>query len=379
MSNIKINWGISFSIAFIWFATQFGGGFASGRQIIDYYVSYGWYAIFTPMLAQALMALIFYYVLKVSYQKKLKNYAEFTADLYGPAKKVMSPLFEALYNLTLCIATAVAFATGGSTLTQLLGVPYIISTLLIAAILFVLTIFGYKLVQRASSIISILIVVGMFTVFVPNIIYFASHFSPNFATLEANSKPVGSAMWRMILYVAFQVPALGAYVAHAKSYTSQRDVAASMFLGFLINSVMIMMTAIGMICIYHIDGAMSLPVPVLVLVQSGVGAVFLTPMISLLIFLGALSTGVTFVYGIVNRLTAYMGRNEDEATQMSKARSRSMLWSLVYIAITFSIAQFGLIPLVAKGYAYCGYGAIFLVILPVIVRWAGSAFSGNKS
>lgn len=373
---MNINLRVCFSVAFVWFATQFGGGFASGRQIIDYYVSYGWYAIFTPIVAQGLMALIFYYVLKVSVQKKLRNYGEFTHELYGSSRKIMSPLFEFLYNFTLCIATAVAFATGGSTLTQLTGIPYIVSTLGIAVILFGLTIYGYKLVQKAASILSILIVVGMFLVLVPNIVHFMPDFGANYATLQADSKPMGSAIWRMVLYVAFQVPALGAYVAHARSFNNTREVGVSMFIGFLVNSVMILLATLGMISIYTLEGTMTLPVPILHLVQNGVGASVLTPIISLLIFLGALSTGVTFVYGIVARIVDYVGRNDSEEVQQQKHKTRSMTFSLFYIVLTFCIAQFGLIPLVAKGYAYCGYGALAVVVLPVLVRWIGSSVSG---
>lgn len=376
MKKEKISLSVCFAISFIWFTTQFGGGFASGRQIIDYYVSYGWYAVFTPILAQLIMAILFYYVLKTSYQKKLKNYSEFTHDLYGKTSKVMSPLFEVLYNLTLCIATAVAFATGGSTLTQLLGIPYWISTLMIAVAMFALTIFGYKLVQKAATIVSILIVVGMFAVLLPNIIHFAPQFAQNFSDLKGASKPMGSALWKMMLYVAFQVPALGAYVVHAKSYNNLREVKASMTIGFFVNSVMIMLATFGMISIFTVPGAMTKPVPILVLVQNGVGAAFLTPIISLLILIGSLSTGVNFVYGIVGRIVDYIGRNDSQEVQIEKLSSRSAIISLVYIIITFCVAQFGLIPLVGKGYSYCGYAAIVIVVLPIIIKWIGT--SGSK-
>ena len=55
------------SVAFVWFTTQFGGGFASGRQLIDYFVKYGWYAVFTPILVQLIQALILYKVFAISY------------------------------------------------------------------------------------------------------------------------------------------------------------------------------------------------------------------------------------------------------------------------------------------------------------------------
>ena len=368
MQKAGINWSVCCAVAFIWFTTQFGGGFASGRQIIDYFVSYGWYAVFTPVLAQALMAIIFYFVLKMAFQHRLRNYSEYTKKLYGRAGSVMCPLFELIFNMTLCVATAVAFATGGSTLTEVTGIPYIVSTLIIAVIMFVLTIFGYTLVQKAATFMSVFIVAGMLVVFVPNIIHLSDSFGANFTALEEQSKPLGTAMWVMFLYVAFQVPALGAYVAHVQSFSNEREIGWSMFIGFLVNSAMIMLTGIGMMAIYTVPGSLTDPLPILVMVKNGVGADILRPVISALIFLGALSTGVSFVYGIVNRLTDWVGRNDTPEVQVARARSRSMLFSLLYIVLTFSIAQFGLIPLVAKGYSYCGMGAIFIVIIPVLLR-----------
>ena len=82
MNKQTISLSTCFAISCVWFTTQFGGGFASGRQIIDYFVSYGWYAVFTPILAQAVMAILFYFVLKESFAHKLKNYSAFTAHLY---------------------------------------------------------------------------------------------------------------------------------------------------------------------------------------------------------------------------------------------------------------------------------------------------------
>lgn len=44
-----IIWGV----AFVWFTTHFGGGFASGAQIYGYYVRYGVWCLFMPAVAMA--------------------------------------------------------------------------------------------------------------------------------------------------------------------------------------------------------------------------------------------------------------------------------------------------------------------------------------
>jgi uncharacterized membrane protein YkvI len=42
--------------------------------------------------------------------------------------------------------------------------------------------------------------------------------------------------------------------------------------------------------------------------------------------------------------------------------------SLVYVAVTWGIALFGLLPLISKGYGTLGVLAIPLIIIPVLVK-----------
>ena len=130
-----------FAVAFVWFTTHFGGGFASGRQVVQYYVGYGWYASFLPILSQAIEALVFYYAWKFALEKRKYDYRSWTLEFYKPVEKVMSPVFEAIFQLILVTATAVAFATGGATITKVFGTSYILNTMIIAAFMLVLTIF----------------------------------------------------------------------------------------------------------------------------------------------------------------------------------------------------------------------------------------------
>lgn len=69
----------------------------------------------------------------------------------------------------------------------------------------------------------------------------------------------------------------------------------------------------------------------LVLVQNGVGAKILTPIISILIILGAISTAI-------------------------------------FTFLAFAIAQFGLMAVVKKGYAYLGYAAFITLFVPFVVH-----------
>ena len=44
---------LAMGIAFVAFTTQFGGGFASGAQIYQYFINYGIWCLLMPLITQA--------------------------------------------------------------------------------------------------------------------------------------------------------------------------------------------------------------------------------------------------------------------------------------------------------------------------------------
>lgn len=70
----------------------------------------------------------------------------------------------------MCVAPAVAFATGGATLSTLTGLPYLLCTLIIGIFIFVVAVFGTDLVRRVASVLFVCIIAGLLIVYIPNII-----------------------------------------------------------------------------------------------------------------------------------------------------------------------------------------------------------------
>ena len=124
---------LAMGLAFVAFTTQFGGGFASGAQIYQYFINYGIWCLILPAVTQGLYALFFWYGMRYAYKHKTYDYRSFSDSLYGKTKPVMSNLYEICYLIMIGTASAAAFATGGSTLQTLFGIPYWLCTLIIAA------------------------------------------------------------------------------------------------------------------------------------------------------------------------------------------------------------------------------------------------------
>ena len=318
---------LAMGLAFGAFTTQFGGGFASGAQIYQYFINYGIWCLILPAVTQGLYALFFWYGMRYAYKHKTYDYRSFSDSLYGKTKPVMSNLYEICYLIMIGTASAAAFATGGSTLQTLFGIPYWLCTLIIAAFIFVIALFGTNVVRKCASTLSVLIIIGLVLVLVPNIIAQWGDITASIHTMSSGEMTVlssesgafGPALYSAVLYFFFQLA--------------------------------------------------SASVPMLGLVQNGVGASILTPIISLLIILGAISTAVNIISGIVTRCVNAVERRMDRSAKKAQEHlGRNAVFTAIFTFLAFAIAQFGLMTVVKKGYAYLGYAAFITLFVPFVVH-----------
>ena len=357
-------------VAFVWFTTHFGGGFASGAQIYSYYVRYGVWSLLMPFLAMAYNGVFFAYCLYFARKHQVYDYRSYNDAFYGKYAPVFSNLFEVLYLCVMCVAPAVAFATGGATLSTLTGVPYLFCTLLIGVFIFAVAIFGTDLVRKVSSVLSVCIIIGLLAVYVPNIIAGAGKIGETISVMTESHMPFGKALYAAFLYGTFQLANVAVFVQHAKSFEKPKDAVKSMTIGGVVNAILMVMVVLGIMTVY-LDPEMSRQsVPTLFMVQNGVGKLFLTPLISVLIILGAVSTAVNMVAAMVQRICHGLEKKTQQTKQEQKktVTKTQILVALVCCVADFGIAQFGLLTLIQKAYSILAYLAIPVILVPYIVH-----------
>lgn len=369
---------VAIGVAFVWFTTQFGGGFASGAQLIQYFVSFGIWTLITPILAQAIGAIFQWYALRYAKKHDTYDYKSFNDSFYGKFAPVFSNLYEIVYIMLLCLAPAVAFATGGSTMQELTGLPYMVCTVIIGAFIFLITMYGTDLVRKAASTLSVIIIVGLLVVYIPNIIAQWGNITSNISSMAAEAAPAGPAMWSCFIYSAFQLASIGLLVQHAQSFKSEKEAKTSMIYGFIVNAGIIFLSTLGMIAIVDNPALATANVPILILIRDGVGSSFMTPIISILIILGSISTAVNMIAGVVQRVTNSFEKPEVREKANGKPTKMTIFTALGFTILAFGIAQFGLLPLVKKGYGYLGYVTIAVVIIPYVIRMVMEAMGKAK-
>ena len=370
---------LAMGVAFVAFTTQFGGGFASGAQIYQYFINYGIWCLVLPIVTQGLYALFFWYGMRYAYKHKTYDYRSFSDKFYGKTRFVMSNLYEICYLIMIGTASAAAFATGGSTIAALFDIPYWLCTVIIGAFIFVIALFGTNVVRKCASTLSVLIIIGLVLVLVPNIfaqwgtiVESASRMmSGEMAVISKESGNFGPALWSAVLYFFFQLASVSVMYQHMEDITDVRQINRAAVGMFICNFLAMELSIIGLLAVSFASQLVTAEVPMLVLVQQGVGSGILTPIISILIILGAISTAVNMISGIVTRcVNAVEKRIRDSRRKSQGHLARNAVFTLLFTFLAFAIAQFGLMTVVSKGYAYLGYAALITLFIPFVLHAA---------
>ena len=369
-------YSIIFGVAFVWFTTHFGGGFASGAQIYSYYVRFGIWCLIMPALAMLYNGIFFAYGMRFARKHEVYDYRSYNNAFYGKFAPVFSNLFEVLYICVMCVAPAVAFATGGATLSTLTGLPYLLCTLIIGIFIFVVAVFGTDLVRKVASVLSVCIIAGLLIVYIPNIIAGAGQIADTASRMTANGGSFGKALYSAFIYGTFQLANVAVFVQHAKSFEKPDDAVQSMGIGWIINALMMIMVVLGIMTVCTKPEMSEASVPTLFMVQCGVGKGFMMPLISVLIILGAVSTAVNMVAAMVKRICSGLDKMKKETgtDEKRKIGTKEIVAAFICCVVDFGIAQFGLLTLIQKAYSVLAYLAIPVILIPYLIHMAVTRF-----
>ena len=198
--------------------------------------------------------------------------------------------------------------------------------------------------------------------------------------MTVQPQPFGKALYSAFLYGTFQLANIAVFVQHAKSFNQPKDAIKSMGIGFIVNALLMIMVVLGILTVYSDPEMMNQSVPTLFMVQQGVGKGFLTPLISVLIILGAVSTAVNMVAAMVTRINSGLLKQETKKQPGTVKQSdrkislREIVIALICCIADFCIAQFGLLTLIQKAYSALAYLAIPVILIPYIIHMIVTRF-----
>ena len=222
--------------------------------------------------------------------------------------------------------------------------------------------------RKVASVLSICIIAGLLIVYVPNIIAGAGKIGDTVNAMKTADLPFGKALYAAFLYGTFQLANVAVFVQHAKSFEKPQDAGKSMAVGAVLNALLMIMVVLGIMTVYQNPE----------MIQQSVPTKFMTPLISVLIILGAVSTAVNMVAAMVKRIHAGLAERSSRTETAGKISRTQILAALVCCIADFLIAQFGLLTLIQKVYSILAYLAIPVILVPYVVHMAVMRFDTKK-
>ena len=352
----KASFGTMFAVAAVWFGSHVGGGFATGNQTVQYFVRFGWPTVFMPVLVIGLLGWCYYNGTVMAKNHQIFRYDDFARELYAPFSSAGKIFFDIAFFVLVTVAAGIAIAGGGSLFEELFKLNYYVGITITGLVFFLLTIFGADVVRKASSYITIFILIFLIILLVPGL----SSGSKNIAHLVSTRYMEGTwgqVLWMGLIYGGFQILVVASIVSTSQNLKTTRDCVGFALIGFILNAVMTALCAI-MILGYMPDIA-SNKLPILTIAKNQNNP-FLLYSYSIVLYCAFVSTGVGVVFGLVARFENAI------LTNMDIGKRRALIsFSCLLISVIFYLV--GLKKLVAVGYGWIGRVCIFLLVIPLAI------------
>jgi uncharacterized membrane protein YkvI len=341
-------------------AVVIGGGYATGRELAEFFLPSGpWGGVLGMALALLCWSVICSATFVFSRATGSYDYGAFFRALLGPAWF----LFDCAYACFVLVILSVFGAAAGAIGTALFGWPEVVGTLALVSGIAVIAAFGTDSVETLFKWVTYFLY-AVYAVFAAVALVQSSPLiAANFAAPQA---PTGWALGGLT-YAGYNVVGAVIVLPVLRHLTSRRDAIIAGLLAGPLAMLPALLFFICMVAYYPAITAVALPSDYM-LSHMQIPALHLV--FQLMIFAALLESGTGAVHAVNQRLAGVLGtRGRNLST-----RGRLLLSAGVLLLSVFVAAQFGLVTLIARGYRLLALLLIAVYVLPLLARGLWSAY-----
>jgi len=336
---------------FIFQSVVIGGGYGTGREIIEYFLMFGPLGGLLSMIivTTVMWSLILMVTFEFARIFKAYDYRSFFKILLGRYWFI----FEVLYMIDMLIVLAVIGSAAGVLLRDNLGVPYLAGVVIILISIGFLTFKGSGLIEKFLASWSIFLYVIYGVIFIVVLFKFFPLIQRNFATLEILPGWILGG-FKYALYNLAVIPAVLFCLNHIES---RKESIYAGLLGGVIGIFPGVLFFIAVTCQY--PSVLPEEIPMINMLNK-IGSAFLLVVFQIMLFGTLIETGTGFIHSFNERIqSVYHTRGK------AFPRRLRPLIALVLLLLGFGISTFGLIDLIAKGYGSLSWGVLFVFVVPL--------------
>jgi len=336
-------------------AVVIGGGYATGRELAEFFLPSGpWGGITAMVLAMLIWSGVCTATFLFARSSGARDYLTFVRALLGPAWVV----FEAAYLLFVVLILAVFGAAAGAIGQATLGLPTIAGTLLLMVAIALVTAYGNPSVERLFTYVSFLLY-GVYALFV---LLSLARFG---ARIEHGFVGAGGGLgegWLAggVTYASYNIVGAITILPVLRHLTSDRDAVTAGLIAGPLAMLPALMFFTCMIAYYPEITQATLPSDFLL---QRLDLPVFRYLFQLMIFAALLESGTGSVHSVNERIgTAWRRRRH---TELSRAARLAI--ALVLLAACMLLAEhFGLVALIARGYRLLAWVFLLVYVLPLL-------------
>ncbi len=334
-------------------AVVIGGGYATGRELAEYFLPSG------PrggIVAMALATVIWSGLCVVTFlfarATRARDYLTFFRALLGPGWVA----FETAYLIFVILILAVFGAAAGALVAVTLGWPTILGTLILMAAIALVVAFGNTSVERLFTYVSLLLY-GVYALF---FLLSLTHFGHRIVQGFATPAPMNGWFAGGLTYASYNIVGAVVILPVLRHLTSDRDAVIAGLVAGPLAMLPALLFFSCMIAFYPEIAGATLPSD---FVLQRLDLPLFRYLFQLMIFAALLESGTGAVHAINERIDKVWRRRR----QQPLGRRARLAIALAILAACMLVAErFGLVTLIAKGYRALALIILLVYVLPLL-------------
>ena len=333
-------------------SVMIGGGYGTGREIVEYFTSYGFLGgLFGLGIAFAVLAIVLALTFEFSRLFQVYDYRNFFKRLLGRGWVA----FEVLIILQFLLVLAVLASAAGNILRDNFGLPYGIGLSIMLVVVGTLTFYGRNVIAKVLTFWSFILYVVFFT-------FFVSVFSSEWTQIveEINRAEIISGWWRSgFKYAMYNLASAPLLLYVARGFERRAEALRS---GVIAGAIAIVPALIFQIVFFAVyPEVLDQAIPVYwMMVQLGMTVLLVA--YSVMLFGTFIETGAGMLQGINERIDAFLiEKRGNGLSRMSHA-----VIAVFAIVISAMLSLWGITNLIAEGYGTMAWGFLAVYVIPLV-------------
>lgn len=335
-------------------AVIIGGGYATGRELAEYFVPAGpWGGLVAMLLATLVWSVVAALTFALARSLGAYDYRSFFKGLLGPAWIA----FEAAYLIFVILILAVFGAAAGAIGAATFGWPEALGSVLLAVSIVAVIAWGTGVVEQMFKYVSILLysVYGLFLILA--LASFGELIGQGFAHAPP---PSGNWMAGGLTYASYNIVGAVVILPVLRHLTSQRDAVVAGLIAGPLSMLPAILFFVAMMAFYPAIGAETLPSDFLLRQMNVPGFHVL---FQVMIFAALLESGAGAVHAINERIS---GAVESRGRSALTPGARAIIGAVILTGCMFVAGRIGLVELIASGYRFLAWLFLIVFVAPLL-------------